>query len=200
MKRSKIIPYVEGAMIIAMAMILSMIKIYKLPWGGSVTLLSMLPISLYSIKYGIRKGLEISFIFSVLQFFQGISDGLFAWGLTPVMLASCIFLDYLLAYTVIGLSGIFRNKGAFGWISGTVMAIILRFICHFISGAVIFKSFGKLWNGFSTDSTLLYSFLYNGAYMLPELLFTCAGAYAFFRVPVIKKLITGSKKTEPAQQ
>lgn len=200
MNRSKILPYVEGAMVIAMAMILSMIKIYKLPWGGAVTLLSMLPISLYSIKYGIRKGLEISFIFSVLQFFQGISDGLFAWGLTPVMLASCIFLDYLLAYTVIGLSGAFRSKRAFGWMSGTVIALTLRFICHFISGAVIFKSFGKLCNGFSTDNTLLYSLLYNGAYMLPEMIFTCAGSYLIFRVPVIHKLIMGGKKTEAAPQ
>lgn len=199
MRHSKIIPYIEGAMVIAMAIILGMIRIYKLPWGGAVTLFSMLPISMYSIKYGVRKGLEISFICAVFQFFQGISDGLFAWGLTPIMLASCIFLDYLLAYTVIGLAGIFRNKGAVGWISGTVIALTLRFICHFISGAVIFRSFGKLWDGFSTNNTLLYSLIYNGAYMLPEIIFTSIGAYAVFRVPIIKRLIMGTKKTEIAR-
>ena len=196
MKQSRMLAYVEGALVIAMAVILGMIRIYKLPWGGSVTLLSMLPISLYSIKYGVRKGLEISFIFAIFQFIQGISDGLFAWGLTPVMLISCIFLDYLLAYTIIGLAGIFRNKGAVGWISGTVTALMIRFICHFISGAIIFKSFGKLWNGFSTNNTYLYSLLYNGAYMLPEIIFTSVGAYVIFRVPVMKKLIIGSKKAE----
>lgn len=196
MKQSRMLPYVEGALVIAMAVILGMIRIFNLPWGGSVTLLSMLPISLYSIKYGVRKGLEISFIFALFQFIQGISDGLLAWGLTPVMLISCIFLDYLLAYTIIGLAGIFRNKGAVGWISGTVIALIIRFFCHFISGALIFNSFGKLWDGFSTDNTYLYSLVYNGAYMLPEIIFTSVGAYVIFRVPVMKKLIVGTKKAE----
>ncbi len=196
MKQSRMLPYVEGALVIAMAVILGMIRIFNLPWGGSVTLLSMLPISLYSIKYGVRKGLEISFIFALFQFIQGISDGLFAWGLTPVMLISCIFLDYLLAYTIIGLAGIFRNKGAVGWISGTVIALIIRFFCHFISGAVIFNSFGKLWDGFSTNNTFLYSLVYNGAYMLPEIIFTSVGAYVIFRVPAMKKLIIGTKKAE----
>ncbi|MBR6623053.1 MAG: energy-coupled thiamine transporter ThiT [Ruminococcus sp.] len=196
MKQSRMLPYVEGALVIAMAVILGMIRIFNLPWGGSVTLLSMLPISLYSIKYGVRKGLEISFIFALFQFIQGISDGLFAWGLTPVMLISCIFLDYLLAYTIIGLAGIFRNKGAVGWISGTVIALIIRFFCHFISGALIFNSFGKLWDGFSTDNTYLYSLVYNGAYMLPEIIFTSVGAYVIFRVPVMKKLIVSTKKAE----
>ncbi len=196
MKQSRMLPYVEGALVIAMSIILGMIRIYKLPWGGSVTLLSMLPVSLYSIKYGVKKGLEISFIFALFQFIQGISDGLFAWGLTPVMLISCIFIDYLLAYTIIGLAGIFRNKGAAGWISGTVIALIIRFFCHFISGAIIFKSFGKLSDGFSTENTYLYSLLYNGAYMLPEIIFTSVGAYFIFRVPVMKKLIIGTKKAE----
>lgn len=196
MKQSRMLPYVEGALVIAMAVILGMIRIFNLPWGGSVTLLSMLPISLYSIKYGVRKGLEISFIFALFQFIQGISDGLLAWGLTPVMLISCIFLDYLLAYTIIGLAGIFRNKGAVGWISGTVIALIIRFFCHFISGAVIFNSFGKLWDGFSTNNTYLYSLVYNGAYMLPEIIFTSVGAYVIFRVPAMKKLIIGTKKAE----
>lgn len=196
MKQSRMLPYVEGALVIAMAVILGMIRIYKLPWGGSVTLLSMLPISLYSIKYGVRKGLEISFIFALFQLIQGISDGLFAWGLTPVMLISCIFLDYILAYTIIGIAGIFRNKGAVGWISGTVIALIIRFFCHFISGAVIFNSFGKLWDGFSTNNTYLYSLVYNGAYMLPEIIFTSVGAYVIFRVPAMKKLIIGTKKAE----
>lgn len=196
MKQSRMLPYVEGALVIAMAVILGMIRIFNLPWGGSVTLLSMLPISLYSIKYGVRKGLEISFIFALFQFIQGISDGLFAWGLTPVMLISCIFLDYLLAYTIIGLAGIFRNKGAVGWISGTVIALIIRFFCHFISGALIFNSFGKLWDGFSTNNTYLYSLVYNGAYMLPEIIFTSVGAYVIFRVPAMKKLIIGTKKAE----
>lgn len=181
---------VEGAVMAALAIVLSFIRIYKLPWGGSITLLSMLPICMFSIKYGVKRGLCVSLVFALFQLFQGISDGLFGWGLTPVMLIACIFIDYLLAYTVIGFAGIMRKKGAAGWISGTALAILLRFACHFTSGVIIWKSYGELWNGFSTDNTILYSLLYNGAYMLPELIFTVIGAFVLFRIPQAKKMLS----------
>lgn len=190
MKNSKLLPYVEGAIVIAMGAVLSMITIFKLPWGGSVTLLSMLPIVVYSNRYGIKQGLVVAFVFSLFQLFQGIGDGLFAWGLTPIMLIACILLDYILAYTVIGLSGIFRQKGEWGRICGAIAALLIRFACHFVSGVVIFHSVGTLWDGFSTDNTLLYSLLYNGSYMLPEIAFTCIGAFVFFKAPAVKKIIT----------
>ncbi|MBE6861172.1 MAG: proton-coupled thiamine transporter YuaJ [Ruminococcus sp.] len=189
MKRTNILPYVEGALVIAMSVVLSMIRIYKLPWGGSVTLLSMLPLVVYSNRYGLKRGLTVAFLFSVFQFFQGISDGIFAWGLSPVMLVGCILFDYILAYTAIGLSGAFRKRGVYGWVLGTIIALLLRFGCHFMSGVVIFHSAGKLWDGFSTDNTMLYSFLYNGSYMLPEIIFTCIGAVVILKVPAIQKII-----------
>lgn len=196
MNKSKILPYVEGAVCIAMAVVLSMIQIYKLPWGGSVTLFSMLPISMYSIKYGLKKGVGVAFLFAVYQLAKGITmDGLFAWGFTPLMLISCILLDYIIAYTVIGLSGIFRKFDVFGWISGIIIALGIRFICHFISGVVVFHSAGKLWEGFATDNEFIYSFLYNGAYIFPEIVLTSIGAFVIFRVPVIKKLIIGNQKS-----
>ncbi|MBQ6945653.1 MAG: energy-coupled thiamine transporter ThiT [Ruminococcus sp.] len=190
MKNSKLLPYVEGAIVIAMGAVLSMITIFKLPWGGSVTLLSMLPIVVYSNRYGIKQGLVVAFVFSLFQLFQGIGDGLFAWGLTPTMLIACILLDYILAYTVIGLSGMFCQKGEWGRICGAIAALLIRFACHFVSGVVIFHSVGTLWDGFSTDNTLLYSLLYNGSYMLPEIAFTCIGAFVFFKAPAVKKIIT----------
>ncbi len=189
MNKSKILPLIEGAFVIAMGVVLSYAIIFKLPWGGTITLLSMLPVGIYSIKYGVKKGIMISFIFSLFQFLQGIGDGIFAWGLTPVMLISCIFLDYILAYTFIGFAGIFRSKGIKGWVFGMAAAITMRFICHFISGAVIFHSAGKLWDGFATENTYLYSLIYNGCYMLPEMIFTCIGAFVMFRVPVMRKMI-----------
>lgn len=180
---------VEGAVMIALATVLSFIRIYKLPWGGSITLLSMLPVSFFSIRHGIGKGIVISFLFSLIQLGQGISDGLFGWGLTPVMLISCILFDYVLAYSVVGLSGVFRNKGVAGWIMGTVSALSLRFVCHFFSGVVVWKSFGELWEGFSTDNVYLYSLLYNGSYMLPEIVLTAVGAYILFKSSQVRKLI-----------
>lgn len=180
---------VEGAAMVALATVLSFIRVFKLPWGGSVTLLSMLPIVIYSIKRGVKLGLIVSFVFSLIQFGQGVIDGIFGWGLTPVMLLACIFLDYIGAFTVIGLAGMFKNKKLPGWIAGISIAIGLRFLFHFLSGVVIWGSYGALWEGFSTENSYLYSFLYNGAYMLPELVFTIIGAVVLLSAPQTKKYI-----------
>jgi len=185
-KKTRIL--VEGAVMLALATALSFIQIYKLPWGGSITLLSMLPIVLYSIRRGLKAGLAVSFLFSLIQLFQGIIDGLFGWGLTPGMLIACIFIDYIFAFTVLGLGGLFRKKGTAGWIGGIVLAIALRFVMHFLSGVVIWKSFGELWEGFSTESSVLYSILYNGSYMLPELIITVVAAVVLLNVPQVRSL------------
>ena len=153
MNNSRLHSLVEGAIMVALAAVLSYIRIFKLPWGGSITLVSMLPIMLYSIRHGIKKGLGAAFAFSLIQLFQGISDGLFAWGLTAGMLTACIILDYLAAFTVIGFAGIFRNKGIAGIMGGTIFAVLLRFVCHLLSGVFVFASAGKLWDGFETNNT-----------------------------------------------
>ncbi|MBR4776971.1 MAG: energy-coupled thiamine transporter ThiT [Lachnospiraceae bacterium] len=185
-KKTRIL--VEGAVMLALATALSFIQIYKLPWGGSITLLSMLPIVLYSIRRGLKAGLAVSFLFSLIQLFQGIMDGLFGWGLTPGMLVACIFIDYIFAFTVLGFGGLFRKKGTAGWIGGIALAIALRFVMHFLSGVIIWKSFGELWEGFSTESSVLYSILYNGSYMLPELIITVVAAVVLLNVPQVRSL------------
>ena len=93
MKNTKTTVLVEAAIMVALATVLSYIRIIKLPWGGSITLLSMLPIVVYSIRRGPALGLAASFVFSLVQFGQGVIDGLFGWGLTPVSLTACIFLE-----------------------------------------------------------------------------------------------------------
>ena len=189
-KSSKTKILVEAAIMIALATVLCYIRIIKLPWGGSVTLLSMLPIVIFSIKHGVKHGMFASFVFSLIQFGQGVMDGLFAWGLTPAMLIACILLDYIGAYSVIGIAGVFRNKGFPGWIGGTILAVFLRYVVHFLSGVVIWHSIGSIWEGFSTDNEVLYSLVYNGAYMLPEMIFTLIGAIALLKIPQTKKIIT----------
>lgn len=189
-KNSKVRVLAEGAIMVAMAFILSYIKVFRLPWGGSVTLLSMLPIVVFSIKRGVKAGLFSAFVSALLQLGQGIAvDGLLGWGLTPVMLTACIFLDYIGAYTVVGLAGIFRQKGLAGRLAGTALAVLIRYIFHIVSGAAIFHSSGMIWEAFSTDNEWLYSTLYNGAYMLPEMVFTVIGAAVILKVPQINKLI-----------
>jgi len=189
MQSNKTKMLVEGAAMVALATVLSYIKVFSLPWGGSITLLSMLPIVLYSIRRGVKAGLAVSFVYSLIQFGQGTIGGLFGWGLTPGMLIACIVLDYIGAFTVLGLAGLFRTKSLAGWIEGIVLAVALRWMMHFLSGVVIWQSVGDLWSGFSTENTFLYSFLYNGCYMLPEMIFTVAGAVALLKAPATKKYL-----------
>ncbi len=188
-KKQKTRMLVEGAIMIALATILSFIQIVKFPWGGSITILSMLPIVLFSLRYGVKYGLGVAFVYSLIQFIQGMADGIFGWGLTPVALIACIFIDYIFAFTVLGIAGAFGNKKMFSIIGGVVVALFGRFVCHFISGVLIFNSFGELWSGFSTDNSWLYSLLYNGAYMLPEIIFTTAGAIILLKTPAIRRLL-----------
>lgn len=189
MKNTKTKILVEGAAMVALATVLSFIRVFRLPWGGSITLLSMLPIVLFSIRRGVKAGVTVSFVYALVQFAQSIMDGIFGWGLTPVMLIACIFLDYIGAFTVLGLAGIFRNRKLPGWICGISLTVALRFLCHFLSGVIIWQSIGSLWEGFYTENTYLYSFLYNGCYMLPELIFTLAGAVALLMAPQTKRLL-----------
>lgn len=180
---------IEGAIMLALASVLSRIKVFELPWGGAVTLLSMLPVCLFSVHYGIKKGLMVSFLYSLIQLFLSLGAVL-SWGLSAFTLVACLLIDYIAAFTVLGFAGMFRSKGVPGWITGTAIAVVFRFCVHFISGVILWKSYGELWNGFSTDNVYIYSLLYNGAYMLPEMILTCIGAALLYKSPATKKLLT----------
>lgn len=189
MKNKKLLALVEGAIMVALATVLCFIRIVKFPWGGSVTLLSMLPITIYSIRRGVKCGLLASFVFSLVQFLQGVMDGLFGWGLTGVMLVACILFDYIIAFTVLGLAGAFGNKSLPAMVGGTVMAIVLRYISHVISGAAVWHSVGKIWEAFSTDNEWVYSLVYNGVYMGIELILTVAVTVLLLKLPQTKQLV-----------
>ncbi len=180
------------AIMVALGAVLSLVKVVKMPFGGSVTLLSMLPCVMVSVMLGLKWGLAASFVESVIQLVFGITmDGVLGWGLTPAMLIGTILLDYILAYTVIGLAGALRNKGYMGICVGTGLAVFLRFVCHLLSGAIIFANFeqfvafGAEWVG----RPWLYSLCYNGAYMLPELITTVIAATVLFRLPQIRRIM-----------
>ena len=197
MKNTKTKVLAEGAVMVALATVLSFLKVVQFPWGGSITILSMLPIVVFSLRYGVAKGLAVSFIYSVIQLGQGILiDGLLGWGLTPTALVACIFLDYIGAFSILCLAGLFGNQKMAAIIGGTVLVMLLRFGFHYGSGVLIFHSFGELWNGFSTDNTWLYSLLYNGAYMLPETVFTTAGAVVLFKTPQMRRLLVSGEGKE----
>ena len=188
MKHTKTATLCESAILLALAIVLSYIKPFgDLPWGGAITILSMLPLCLVAIKYGILWGLGTAFCYSWFQILQG---QVFSWGLTPMMLVASLLLDYILAFSVLGLAGLFRKKGYFGALGGIALACTLRFIVHFLAGILLwtnleeFIAFGETW----INRPVLYSLVYNGAYMLPELLMTVAGAAILLRIPQIKRL------------
>ena len=112
----------ECAILLALAVVLSYIKFWQLPFDGSITLFSMLPICLVAIKYGWKWGLGTAFCYSWFQILQG---GVFGWGLTPVMLIGSLFLDYILAFTVLGLAGVFRKRGYLGMLGGIFLLILV---------------------------------------------------------------------------
>lgn len=196
MDTKKILTLVEGAVMVAMAFGLSFVKIVQFTWGGSITLLSMLPIVVYSIRNGIKNGLLCSFAYSLTQLAQGIfMDGVLGWGLTPTMLIACMFLDYVGAFTVIGFAGMFRKKGMKGWIIGTVIVMLVRYAFHILSGAVIFVTVGMLWDVIDVSNPWLYSMGYNACYMLPEMILTTIGAVLLFRTGAIKMILKKQEST-----
>lgn len=173
-----------SAVMLAMGTVLSFVRIYQLPLGGSVTLLSMLPICMIAVCYGTKWGVFCACVYSFLQI--GVDAGqLMAYGMTPVTWLGCLVFDYMLAFGSLGLAGLFRKKGTVGLCTGIALSMVMRFLSHFISGAVVFAALTPDgWNVY------LYSLCYNGSYMLPELIFTCIGAVLLFRMQSVKRLIT----------
>lgn len=173
--------------LIGLGTALSLIKIWQMPLGGEVTLLSMLPIALISIEYGVGWGLAGSFIFSLIQLGLQLSMVL-SWGLSPAAIAGTIALDYILAYTAIGLSGLFRKKGIPGICAGVFIALFTRFVFHLISGTIIFD----IWMPEGWANPFIYSICYNGLYMLPEMILTMIGSVILFKTPSFNKLLSGN--------
>lgn len=163
---------VECALMIALATILSKIEIPLWMQGGSITLVSMLPILIVSFRHGVGWGVLTAFAHSLIQLTMGFHNVLYATTLAAQI--GCILLDYVLAYTVLGFAKAFgrpfSNRVA-AVAAGSGAVIFLRFLCSFASGIL-------LWSGYAPEGTpvWIYSLTYNGGYMLPELILTVAAA------------------------
>lgn len=152
---SAVLALCEGAVMVALATALSYLKVFELPQGGSVTI-GMLPIFLYSVRWGWRGSFLAAFAMGLLQL---IFDGAYAWGPWSML------LDYVLAYGILGVAGFFKKvKG--GVFIGTVVGCALRFIVHFISGITIYRIYEpkELFNHAFTNP-YIYSAVYNGSYV-----------------------------------
>lgn len=154
----------EGAVLIAIAQILSYIKLWEMPWGGSVVL-SMVPIVLFAVRWGVGPGLMASFVFGALQF---VFDGGFAIGWQSIV------GDYLVAFGVLGLAGLMHGKKN-GVIWGTLIAGVSRFLVHYVVGATLWAEYmPEEFLGLKMSSPWFYSLLYNILYMGPNIIITLA--------------------------
>lgn len=207
---------VTSAMLIAVASVLALVSEFipflQLRFGGTLTLASMLPIILISYMYGLKWGLGSAAVYAVIQIFMGFKTvaALFTPDSDSYMalwMAICVvLLDYFLAYTSLGLGGIFARKkgGCLRLVLGGVVAQVICYAFHVLSG---FLFYGAWADWFFTESAakdlaisgwimehlsgrglaLLYSLIYNALYMLPEIVLTAAVAALIYRIPAVSK-------------
>jgi len=203
----------ESAMLIAVAVVLEVVGrtvIPPMPFGGQLTLVSMLPIVLISYRHGVRWGLTAGFGYAMVQMAMGadtvsaaFQPGYFGDGtMIGRAIIMCLF-DYVLAYTLLGLGGCFRgkirNKGI-SLMCGSLVALTGRYLAHIVSGYVLFAGWAEWFftqEGFpawgaalvgSLSPELLgfvYSVVYNGMYMIPEMILTAVAAVLVAKVPGI---------------
>ena len=172
----------ESAVLIAVATILSMLKI-DLPFGGGVTIASMLPIILLSHRWGWKNGLLSAFVYSGVQLMLGLDN--VGYATSFVMAVGVVMLDYIIAYTALGFSGCFDavfGKTLKSVVVGIAATFTVRFVCHVISGAWIWGEWmPESFMNMPMTSKWVYSFLYNGWYMLAELVVTEVIAVILYR-------------------
>ena len=203
----------ESAMLIALAVVLELVGrmvIPPMPFGGQLTLCAMLPIVLISYRHGVRWGLTAGFGYSLVQMALGadvvtaaFQPGYFGDGTQIFRALIMCLMDYILAYTLLGLGGCFRRKIRKSGISlmcGALVAMAGRYLAHIFSGYILFSGWAEWfftqegfpgW-GLSLVETLspaalgwIYSIVYNGMYMIPEMILTAAAALLIARIPQV---------------
>jgi len=140
----------EIAIFTALATVLSLIVIYVMPQGGSITLASMVPIIWLALRRGLKIGITAGILYGIIQFM------LLPYAINPIQ----VLLDYPLAFAVLGLAGFFQTKP----VVGATVGIAGRFVMHFIAGAVYWAPIYA-----PNLDPISYSAAYNGSYLLPEL-------------------------------
>lgn len=170
----------ESAILVAAALVLSYLKI---PigmgfggFGGSIDFV-MIPLILCAVRWGLDWGMGAGLVFGTLKYF--LAGGVAVnW--------QSMLLDYSLAYMFVGLAGFFRGKGKMVWLAALV-GCVGRFLVHFVSGLTIYAEYVSPIFGWNGTSTVIYSTLYNGSYMLPNTVIAVV-ACALLQYPLRKYL------------
>ena len=210
MKTKKI---TESAMLLAVAIVLELVAkmvIPEMPFGGQITLVSMLPVVLISYRHGVKWGLLSGVAYALLEMAIGaktvaaaFQPGYFGDGVMLLNAFIMCVLDYLVAFTVLGLGGCFRNKikdNGVGLMCGSLVALGARYAAHIASGYILFSGWAEwfftqegfpawgagLVNALSPAMLgFVYSVVYNGMYMIPEMVITAVVALLLSRIPRI---------------
>jgi len=204
----------QSAMLLAVAIVLELVSkmfIPEQPFGGQLTVVSMLPIVLVSYRYGMKWGFFTAFTYALLEMAIGgktvaaaFQPGYFGdSAMVGNALLMCV-LDYLVAYTALGLGGIFRHrikKPGTALACGSLVALGARYIAHVASGYILFSGWAEWYftqEGFPAWGAqlvsalqpemlgLVYSLVYNGMYMVPEMLFTAVAAVLIARPQIVQ--------------
>lgn len=167
---------VFSAVMVALATVLSVIPVMQLPFGGSVTLFSQVPILAVSWILGIPWGLASGFAYGVLQILVG-GIGNFSYVQGILAYTILVFADYLVPFTCLGFGSMFKRVIQNPFVAagvGTVMVCLIRFISHFISGCTIWTEYAPdtVWN-----AVFAYSASYNASYMIPETIISLVGIF-----------------------
>ena len=210
----------ESAMLLAVAIVVELVSkmiIPEMPFGGQITLVSMLPVVLISYRHGVKWGLVTGLSYAVLEMALGaktvaaaFQPGYFGDGVMLLNALIMCALDYVVAFTVLGLGGCFRNrieKPGMALMCGSLVALGARYLTHIASGYILFAGWAEwfftqegfpAWGAKLVESLspemlgLTYSVVYNGMYMIPEMIFTAAAAVVLARVPKIVVKVSGN--------
>ena len=200
-------------MLLAVAIVLELVSkmfIPEMPFGGQITLVSMLPVVLISYRHGVKWGLISGVTYALLEMAIGaktvasaFQPGYFGDGTMFLNALIMCVLDYLVAFTVLGLGGLFRNRiknPGVGLMCGSLVALGARYVAHIASGYILFSGWAEwfftqegfpAWGAQLVESLspemlgLTYSVVYNGMYMVPEILITAVVAVILAKVPKI---------------
>lgn len=171
---------VESAIMIALGTVLSLFT-FSGPWvyGGGITICSMLPLVILSHRYGTKWGVFSSLVYAVVQMILGFSNVQYAQNVWQAI--GIILFDYIIAFGVIGFADCFNSviKNRYASIAvGTVVVLLGRLACHFISGWIIWEAMFPNELGWAAP---IWSIAYNASYMVPEIIITTIAAVILYK-------------------